>query len=177
MRKYSPTSSASLPRSMAPSSRCRCKTTQFIKQGGLLFEIDPRPLRICTAESAIRSEHAGRPDCRPEHGPSPRNRVRSAPPRPSPRARPPMSIARHRPSMRRKPTSPPPRRNWIAPRPSFIHLQQLSSHRAAAGQAICHRRPGRSSPDSGDVAPASGRSGAFPSGVGAGAGVVGQGAI
>ena len=28
---------------MALSSRLPCRTTQFVKQGGLLFEIDPRP--------------------------------------------------------------------------------------------------------------------------------------
>ncbi len=39
---------------------------QFVKQGGLLFEIDPRPYEYALAEGAIRSEHAGGPDRRRE---------------------------------------------------------------------------------------------------------------
>jgi len=49
---------ASLPRSMAHHSTSQCRTTNFRKEGELLFEIDPRPYQYA-AEKA-RSDLA---DC------------------------------------------------------------------------------------------------------------------
>ncbi len=51
------------PQVDGPITQLAVQDNAFVKQGGLLFEIDPRPYRICPGESPFRSEHAGGPDC------------------------------------------------------------------------------------------------------------------
>ena len=45
-----------------PIIQLAAQDNQFVKQGGLLFEIDSRPYEYALAASALRSKHAGGPD-------------------------------------------------------------------------------------------------------------------